>query len=132
MLKAIQIVITLLIVASLILQILVLLGNYRGLRNVNIIRVELNNPAATTGSNGFFGGLLDKFQDTVDGQIPDFITIALFIICQGDKERETVCTPATFGFRYGKKKKKREKEKIFIKKKNRKHGHIRLDSKRNL
>ncbi|KAI9266265.1 actin cortical patch SUR7/pH-response regulator pali [Helicostylum pulchrum] len=97
MLKVIQIIITLLIIASLILQILVLLGNFSGLRNVNIIRVDLVNP---TGSGGFFGGLLDKFKDTIDNQLPDFLTIGLFVICEGNKGMDTVCSPASFGYQY--------------------------------
>lgn len=111
MLKIVQIVITLLIIVSLILQILVLLGNSNGLRKVNIIRVELTSP---TGSDGFFGGLLDTVKNSVDNSIPDYLTVGLFVICEGNNGTETLCTPSTFGFRYSKNRKSKNKNYLII------------------
>ncbi|KAG2213533.1 hypothetical protein INT47_009207 [Mucor saturninus] len=95
MLKLVQIVILLLIIASLILQILVIFGNYSGLRKLNIIRVELTRPASSS-TGGLFGGFLD----TVDKSVPDYLTVGLFVLCEGNNGTEDVCTPPTFGFRY--------------------------------
>lgn len=95
LLKIVQIVALLLIIASLILQILVLFGNYSGLKKVNIIRVEFTSPAS---SSGLFGGLLGS----VSKNIPDYLTVGLFVLCEGKNGGEEVCTPASFGFRYSK------------------------------
>lgn len=101
MFKIVQGVITLLILASLILQILVILGNFSGLRNVNIIRVELNNPEST---GGFFGGLIDSINNKIDSGLPDYLTMALLVICEGNtgsnNATTTNCSPPSFGFRY--------------------------------
>lgn len=101
MLKIVQGVITLLILASFILQILVILGNFSGLRNVNIIRAELNNPAST---GGFFGGLVDSINNKIDSGLPDYVTMALLVICEGNtgsnNATTTNCSPPSFGFRY--------------------------------
>lgn len=101
MLRLLQILIVLLIIASLVLQILVLFGNYSGLRNVNIIRVELTTPAS---SGGLFGGLLNTIENSIDKDIPDYLTVGLFVLCEGKNGTAEVCTPATFGFNYSKNK----------------------------
>jgi hypothetical protein len=93
MLKIIQITITLLIIASFILQILVLLGNFTGLRSVNIVRIELEDT---------FGDILASVQDVAIG-IPNFLTVALFVICEGNDNSETGCSPPSFGYRYNSK-----------------------------
>jgi hypothetical protein len=98
MLKIIQIIITLLIVASFILQILVILGNFNGLRSVNIARIELEDSA----SNGMLGDILDAAQGIAAG-IPSFLTVALFVVCEGSSSNETVCSPPSFGYRYSSK-----------------------------
>jgi hypothetical protein len=103
MLKLLQTIITLLILASFILQILVILGNFSGLRNVNILRVELNNPPST---GGIFGGLVDSINNKIDSGIPDYVTMALLVICEGNtgnnNSTTTNCSPPSFGFRYSK------------------------------
>jgi hypothetical protein len=108
MLKVLQIAIVLLILASLVLQVLVILGNFSGLRNVNIIRVDLNNPP---NSGGILGGLLDSINDKIDSGLPDYLTMALMVICEGNtgKNNATVtnCSPPSFGFRYSKYKSKK-------------------------
>ncbi|KAI8352069.1 hypothetical protein BD560DRAFT_409047 [Blakeslea trispora] len=94
MLRTLQVIAILLITASFILQMLTLLGNFRGLRSVYIARIILNYPSNATNSifDGFFGGL----QNT----IPNFFTVALFVICQEINADETICSPSSFGFRY--------------------------------
>ena len=103
MLRIIQILITLLILASFILQILVILGNFSGLKNVNIIKVELSDPAS---SGGFFGGLVDSINNKIDEGLPDYFTLALLKICEGNtlKNGTTTsnCSPPSLGFRYSK------------------------------
>ncbi|KAK4511102.1 uncharacterized protein ATC70_012313 [Mucor velutinosus] len=95
--KVIHIIVTVLILASLILQILALLGNFNGLRSVYIARLELTNPPS---SGGFFDDLLDKATNTISDRLPDYFTLALFIACEGKSTNETVCTPPAFGYHY--------------------------------
>lgn len=97
--KVIFIIVTVLILASLILQILALLGNFSGLRSVYIARLELTNPPS---DGGFFDDLLDKATNTISDRLPDYFTLALFIACEGKSTNETVCTPPTFGYHYSK------------------------------
>ena len=95
--KVINIVVTALILASLILQILVLLGNFSGLRSVYIARLDLSNPSS---SGGFLNDILDKATNVLSDNIPDYFTLALFVACEGKSSNEIVCTPATFGYNY--------------------------------
>ncbi|KAI8087902.1 uncharacterized protein B0P05DRAFT_635125 [Gilbertella persicaria] len=94
MLRLLQIIVIVLITASFILQMLSLLGNFNGLRSVYIARIHLNYPSNTGGGlfDGFFGGL--------ENTIPNYFSLALFIICQEINSSETICTPPSFGFRY--------------------------------
>lgn len=97
--KVIHIIITVLILASLILQILALLGNFSGLRSVYIARLDLSNSPS---SGGFLNDIFDKATNVLSDNIPDYFTLALFIACEGKSSNETVCTPATFGYNYSK------------------------------
>ncbi|OBZ89941.1 hypothetical protein A0J61_02005 [Choanephora cucurbitarum] len=95
MLRTLQVIAIVLITASFILQMLTLLGNFRGLRSVYIARIILNYPSSS-GSNifdGFFGGLQNS--------VPNYFTLALFVVCQEINSDETICSPSSFGFRYG-------------------------------
>ncbi|KAI8348461.1 hypothetical protein EDC96DRAFT_312360 [Choanephora cucurbitarum] len=94
MLRTLQVIAIVLITASFILQMLTLLGNFRGLRSVYIARIILNYPSSS-GSNifdGFFGGLQNS--------VPNYFTLGLFVICQEINSDETICSPSSFGFRY--------------------------------
>lgn len=100
--KILQTLITLLIIASLILQILVLLGNFNGLRSVNIVRVMLEN-TTSTGSGGILSGIFSAAQNVAAG-IPNYLTVALFVVCEGRNDHSSmVCSPASFGYRYSSK-----------------------------
>jgi hypothetical protein len=96
MLKIIQTFITLFILASLILQILVILGNFSGLRSVNIVQVDISNS-----SSSILGSIIGSIEGTIDSSMPDFFTVALFVICEGSTS-STTCSPPSFGFRYSK------------------------------
>jgi hypothetical protein len=94
--QIIQCLILLFIIASFILQMLVLLGNFPGLRSVYIARIELN---AITGSTNAFAQTLTKRYFT---SIPDYFTISILRLCEGynNDTSKNLCSPASLGFRY--------------------------------
>ncbi|KAI7902405.1 uncharacterized protein BX663DRAFT_486716 [Cokeromyces recurvatus] len=65
-----------------------ILGNFKGLWSVYLAKVNLDMLSSRT--NGI----------SILNEIPDYLTIAIFVICQGTKNDETVCTPPSFGYRY--------------------------------
>lgn len=89
------------ILASLTLQILVILGNFNGLKNVNILKVDLSNPGNTS-DDGLFDGIFNTVKNTLDDNvIPNYLTMSLFKVCEGLNSGEN-CSPTSFGFRYSK------------------------------
>ncbi|KAI9471029.1 MAG: hypothetical protein EXX96DRAFT_586603 [Benjaminiella poitrasii] len=92
-LKLVQAFIILAILTSFLLQLLSLLGNFKGLRSVYFARVDLYRTSSNSNSLG--GSLLDS--------IPDYFTMALFIVCQNEYGGQHICTPSSFGYRYGSK-----------------------------
>ncbi|KAI8889795.1 hypothetical protein K501DRAFT_328930 [Backusella circina FSU 941] len=89
LLRIIQIITTLFILASLILQLIALLGNFPKLRSVYISKITITS---TTG--GIFANLLSS--------IPDYFTVGVFIICQGFyiNTANNLCAPSSFGYEY--------------------------------
>jgi hypothetical protein len=96
LLEIIQLIILLLIIASFILQMLVLLGNFPGLRSVYIVKV---NMIPVPGSTNVF---MDKLRELYFTSVPDYFTMSILRICgnyNSDPSKD-VCSPASLGFRY--------------------------------
>jgi hypothetical protein len=99
MFKGIQFVITFFIVASLILQIVSILGGFSALRNVYILKVKLE-PSST--SSGLLNSILGSSSSSILDSEPSFFTAAPFLVCQGSTDgSKNMCSPASFGYKYG-------------------------------
>ncbi|KAI8975277.1 actin cortical patch SUR7/pH-response regulator pali [Mycotypha africana] len=93
--RFIQTIIILLILASFLLQILVMLGNFKGLRSLYIAKIDVSSSATDSGS--ILGDLWNKAKGSALN-IPQYITVALFLMCERNNTFQTSCTPPSFGF----------------------------------
>lgn len=101
MFRPLFIIIVLFIIASFILQMISLLANFNALRSVYIARIDLDVPSGGDGS--IFDNIWNNAKDTILGNtLPNYFTLALFVICEGKSSNQTVCSPPSFGFNYRK------------------------------
>jgi hypothetical protein len=91
LLRVIQIITTLFVLASFILQLIALLGNFPNLQSVYISKIVITSTA---------GGLIANLLSS----IPDYFTVGVFTICQGfyKTPENNLCVPSSFGYEYGK------------------------------
>lgn len=98
LLGIIQFITLVFIIASFILQMLVLLGNFPGLRSVYISRVDL---VPVEGSTNVF---IESIKELLFTSVPDYLTVSILRLCEGYNKdsSKNMCTPPSLGFQYSK------------------------------
>lgn len=101
MFRPIFIIIFLFILAAFILQMISIFANFNGLRSVYIARIDLDAPS-NNNDGGILGSIWNSADSILGGSIPDYLTLGLFVICEGTEPDQTTCTPPSLGFDYSK------------------------------
>ncbi|CEG69966.1 hypothetical protein RMATCC62417_05949 [Rhizopus microsporus] len=75
---------------------LVLLGNFPGLRSVYISRVDL---VPVEGSTNVF---IESIKELLFTSVPDYLTVSILRLCEGYNKdpSKNMCTPPSLGFQY--------------------------------